>query len=220
MRVSVKQVIDGLYETIRLKLVELGRLPDVKSYLPSNPVGYKTELDTLRENGELIYIVNDSHHTERGKVKQNTIFISYKDLESADNGRLSDYLFTKIEDSSEDYHYEKYKTPNGVYDVLIDVRFETYSTTISYFIDELLIDLFKSQIVKPYDMDSDVYLEQHLECIRENPYNVSDVSFIEKGSQYRVKDVDIIGNVLIRDDVAVTSDFKLSTDPQVDSIED
>lgn len=219
MKTTIKEVIDGLYETIRLKLVSEGKLPDIKPFIVSDDqAGYISACKTLKETGTLIEIVNDNHQVNHGNTKVNTIYITYEDFDNADHGRMTDFKFNPIETDGEVTGYEKYQTPDGVFDLSLDIRYVVYDATSAYYIEQILLELFNTRgVIQPFDMDNNAFNDVYLTIYRENPFDVSDASFTERGWKYRIKDVDLIGDKLVNENVPKVTDFEFGAKPTLDA---
>lgn len=192
-QLSIKELMDGVYETIRLELVSKGYLPDKR--LSSNNTEWAAAISVHRLNlpsgKEIINIVGDQNISERKKYEVNTIYINY-DGKRVGDLRGSKIYYEQYTDGAQE-KYKKLRSPDSAEDIDILISFGTLKVARKREIEELLLNSLGSRRYLKGRDSNNAELQEFL-IIGSGYVDISDDKLDEIQVRYTIKDVYLVGH--------------------------
>lgn len=194
MKPSIKltEIDNGLFEVIRLKLVELGHYPDY-SILTGTEIDKSNQMRTLKDNisnsGLLIEPISTGSSMSRGEKTLNKIIIDRIGIEPATIGigKQNEYVFNNSSGK-----YDKFLTPDSMYDINYQISYSSKDENVATLIEKILIDgLSVRKYI--YAIKDDETVLSPFWLYRKNHFDTSSDTFIERGIRYEAKYINLSG---------------------------
>jgi len=213
MSVKLDNVVWGVYEVVRLKLVEEGHYPDVTSV--QDLAQLNVDIQSLRDQGNsIIRLVGDNHATTAPAKKEGTIYISFVDTKTSRLGLEEKHKFEEVKVGDSVDHYRKYKTESALYDVVFNVRYVTYNAVQARRIEHLLLECLGVRKTLEAIDENGQSLNEAFPLFRGARIDVGGTDFFERGYRYEARYVNLEGLTLLSDNVPVASDIGFDVDPE------
>lgn len=194
MKLTAQQIEDGIYEIIRLKLVELGYLPDVTAYLPNNTANqaaYKAAIEAIKGTGKkIIEIHNDGSYKNRQNVKENVIIISKEDQDPSVTGTKSspEYVY-----DAGNTNYKKSITAETIFDLQYRVTIICYDSEYINIIEDILLQSLGARR-KINALEPDGTVVGDFWILIGSYINLDSSKFAERAQMYNIPTINLIGN--------------------------
>ena len=187
---DIGKVDRAIYEILRLKVVELGYLPDITAY--ASAADYKQARETLKNSlpdGKLIDVYGVGAAYPRGELHVNRFTIDRKIMTIGSVGTPAVTQHEAFNDGGE-IKYRRLAYPDTMSDITYEIRTVTDTVQYERFLQSIIRTVlgFKRSI-KPVD-EAGVFLDRDLiNIISVNAVNVSGTdNLIEWLFTYQVKD--------------------------------
>lgn len=190
MKFSTIQIGDGIFETIRKKVVEKGYLPDIANYYPGNKPGYQAAKDQIISSGKrLIEVFNVGNWKSRDEKNTGEIILDRIGISASEIGRVK-RSFKYDVNGSDDNLYDKKEQPSSRYNVEFQLTYLTDLEEYADIIDSILIESLgiKKLISALNDNQEEV---GKFWLFRSADFDTSGKDFIERGYRYTAKWVDL-----------------------------
>ncbi len=194
MKLTTTQIENGIYEAIRLKLVELGYLPDITNFLPdseANHTNYLAAIQAIKDTGKkVIFIENEGSYQAREELQENTIVITLEDADQSATGTKSEPEYTYDAGNG---NYKKEITSNGLYDLQYRVTMFSYDSTYKAIMEDVLRQVLGfRKVITALENDASPVGEFWLWY--RSYLNLDSAKFMERAFLFDVPHIDLIGN--------------------------
>ena len=206
---KITEIANGIEEILRLKTVELGYLPDIVPFLPSDLAGFETAKQVIRDSGKkIINIVSIGDSESHGRFENNSIIIEYKGQRPAKSGTTKVPVYVEKDATT----YNKFETAEDWFDLEFRITYLTDTEEYADIIELILNKTIGSRAnLTPYDSQGTA-VEGSFDMHFLNKYDISDEDGLERGFIYEIVDVDLIGDELVGE-VAKRTEFLPVIDP-------
>lgn len=189
MKLTLKQIEQGISEAIRLRIIANGYLPDVTAY--ATPELYQTARNAIKTAGkEIIECFIGGSYKSNEELKNNDIIISRYGKDPASTGTLPTLQYEKVEEQPE---YTKSKTPEGLFDITYKVTYICYSENYADIIETILHEALGTRRVLNALNDSGVVVAPFNFQYR-NYTDLSGQDFIERAYYFEITNIDLLGD--------------------------
>ena len=207
MKLTLKQIENGISEAIRLRIVAAGYIPDVTAYATNEL--YQAARDTIKNSGkEIIECFIGGSYKSNEDVKNNDIIISRSDKSPAKTGTIPTLQYEKVEGVPE---YTKKKTTEGFFDLTYKVTYICYNENYADIIETIIHEaLGVRRILNALNDDATVAGTFRFEY--KNFVDLSSKDFIERAYYFKSTNIDLFGDEIF-DNVPEMSDFDFDPVP-------
>lgn len=182
---TLAQIERSIFETIRLRLVADGYLPDRLSFASDSL--FRNALKS-RETAHTptIEVINDSPFSVKGGLSYSRIIIEQTKTRKGNVAGGSSLVYENNEDGT----FDKLRYPSHSVHLEFDVRYITDKKNIDRYCFSLLQDLFGGGYHSYKGLNQDRTWTEHSFATKfSSGFNVSDKEFLEKGIIFEVRDV-------------------------------
>lgn len=207
MKLTLKQIENGISEAIRLRIVAAGYLPDVTAYATNEL--YQTARNAIKTSGKpIIECFMGGSYKSNEDVKSNDIIITRYGKEPAATGTLATLQYEKIEGQPE---YTKKKTAEGFFDLTYKITYICYNENYADVIETILHEaLGTRRILNALNDDASVAGTFRFEY--RNYVELNSGDYIERAYYFESTNIDLIGEISF-DNVPEMNDFDFDPVP-------
>jgi len=189
MKLTLKQIEQGISEAIRLRIVANGYLPDVTAY--ATDTLYQTARNALKTAGkQIIECFIGGSYKSNEELKSNDVIISRYAKDPAATGTLPTLQYLKVTGEPE---YTKKKTPEGFFDITYKVTYICYDENYADIIEKILHEaLGTRRVLNALNDNGTVAGSFNLQY--RNYTDLSGSDFIERAYYFQTTNIDLIGD--------------------------
>lgn len=191
MKTLISDVNRGLEERLRLAAVAAGYLPDKLLYMPSDAAGYETAKQAIRDAGRpVVEIYGPGSNPNRDVKRDANVYVTFLMEEPADAGTGQDFVY---EFNAQDMDYDKTLSPDTRYDLSYQISYVTETEETASAIQDIMRSAFGVRgYVDALGVDG-ITVVSKFKFFRTTPFEVPGTDYLERGSRYEAKWVDLDG---------------------------
>lgn len=193
MKLLPTEVDNGIFNKIRKVIVNAGYLPDFTDYMlfPDPNAAYQAaKLPIINSGKEIIEVHNSSSSSNRGERKEHMVYVTRlgPDPSSTGVGIHSDYTYNELTGK-----YDKTR-PSQRFDLMYQIAYVTNSETYASLIESFIAKAFSTRVkIIPFRDDYTAITDGAFWLYRGSYFDVSSDKYIERGSRFTARYIDIIG---------------------------
>lgn len=207
MKLTLKQIENGISEAIRLKIVAAGYLPDITEY--DDPEEYQAAREDIKTGGKAIIecFVGGSYKSNEER-KENDIIVRRYGKDPARTGTLPTLQYEKVSGKDE---FTKILTTEGLFDLTYKVTYICYNENYADIIEQILhVALGTRRVLAALDDEGEEMGKFSFEY--KNFVDLSSTDFIERAFMYLITDIDLMGDTEF-DNVPMMTEFEFDPVP-------
>lgn len=207
MKLTLKQIENGISEAIRLRIVTNGNLPDVTDYA-TNAL-YQIARNAIKTSGKpIIECFIGGSYKSNEDVKSNDIIISRYGKDPASTGTLATLQYEKVDGLPE---YTKKKTPEGFFDLTYKITYICYNENDADTIETILHEaLGTRRILNALNDNATIAGTFRFEY--RNYVELNSKDYIERVYYFQSTNIDLLGDETF-DNVPEMNDFDFDAVP-------
>jgi len=205
----VRHITRAIFETLRLKIVELGYFPDVRDYAYSSKEFQEIaeEMRTqLPANHSLIEVYNRGLPQNRGEKKATSIYISPSDFAPGTLGGkfttyYKKYSVEPVDDDDTGVRFNKYYNADHTFDLTVEIRYIASNVSMERLVRDIIFDLLSGfKYLYPCGDDGEFMKDEDPFLLKWNGYidGLGDYEFLEGCFKLVADNVDITEPVLVQ----------------------
>ena len=201
---TIDKIDRALYEEIRLRVVELGYLPDIT--LSPNAAHYNAAKEALKlalPDHKLMEIYGVGSMAAKGESHVNRFSINRKSVLPGTVGAQGAILHEKYKDGGNNDRFRRMQYPDTMSTVVYEIRTITDSTKYERIMEDILRHVFGARMsIPPRNTDGSIVADDYLDIINNGGVNVSGVeNIIEWLFTYTIKDAWVGELRMLRDNI-------------------
>lgn len=207
MKLTLKQIENGISEVIRLRIVANGYLPDVTAY--ATDALYQAARDVIIASGKsIIECFAGGSYISNQDVKSNDIIISRYGKDPAATGTIPTLQYEKVDGQPE---YTKNKSPEGFFDITYKITYICYNENDADIIETIIHEsLGTRRVLNALNDDASIAGTFRFEY--RNFIELNSKDYIERVFYYETTNIDLLGDEAFNN-VPEMSDFEFDPDP-------
>lgn len=195
---------NGIYNTIRLKLVELGHIPDRANY--ANEGLYNTAVEALRNTGKTIISVRNANTgINRGEMKNNVFYINSISRNNGDYGG-GKAVIEEYKTIDNQTRFRRVFMPSKPQDITVEISYKTDNIKMDILMRTILLTVLgERSYINAYSDDGtagDAFL-----LMFTGEVNMDSGNQLDKRARFVAKDLILITPLELENDIMPASEI-------------
>jgi hypothetical protein len=199
---TLDQIENGLFEALRIALVQGGYLPDVTVY--TSQATFKAQIEAIRAaNKPVIMLYGVGNYKARGETKNNKIVIDRLNTERGSIGTPQAYTY-QLQPNGK---YSQMKYPNAPQNILFQVSWVCEEQSVNNLIETLVLETFDTKgHAKGYD-NNGTPTTSSFHYVKQDEGQNNEDKFIDRYVRYLVPNVYITSQKVVATDIPLAEEI-------------